>query len=94
VGAGKRRPSNDAGDASRSQGQALSRLRGAGYFVDGPSWMGALEAVDTGCAGGVAGVTGISGETGGAAAGAVMGVTVTPVTLPVTASFCSANGPR
>jgi hypothetical protein len=50
--------------------------------------MGALEAVDTGCAGGVAGVTGVSGEAGEAAAGAVMGVTVTPVTLPVTASFC------
>jgi hypothetical protein len=45
------------------------------YFVAVPG-MGALGAVDTVCA------------DGGAAVGAVMGVTVIPVTLPLTVSFC------
>ena len=56
------------------------------YFVAVPE-MGALGAVDTVCADGVAGVTGGSGAAGGAAVGAVMGVTMIPVTLPVTASL-------
>lgn len=44
--------------------------------------MGALEVVETVCAGGEAGVTGMTGAAGGASAGVVMGVTVTPVTKP------------
>ena len=51
------------------------RLRGVDYFVAVPVT-------------GVPGVAGAGCADGGVAVGAVMGVTVTPVTLPLTASFC------
>jgi hypothetical protein len=68
-----------AGDASLSRDQALPlRLRDACYFAAAPV-AGASEAIDIGCRGGEAAV---------GVVGAVTGVTMTPVTWPLTASFC------